>query len=248
MPKMSIRPTRTEDNLPNASFHLFQLQKVDSRLLQIDQRFVQIETDLANNPELVAIREKLENANHALAAKEETMKGLEKNIQTKRIKMQQSESSLYSGKNSNPKELNDLQTEIESLKKGIVTIEEQQFSLLNEIEMITQDVTNIQIEHDLIVQKTNILSHDLLVEKDSLLAEKEKLHKEKTVILSQIPENLVKQYQVLANEKNHVAVALVDEDCCSICGAEITPRDIQKVRASISLINCPSCGRILYAG
>lgn len=234
--------------MPNASFHLFQLQKVDGRLLQIEQRFLQIDLELSNNPELVAVQKEMEYENRVLAEKEKDMAELGKNIQAKRIKTQQSESSLYSGKNSNPKELGDLQTEIQSLKKSIAAIEEQQFTLLGEMDALTQSLTKLQIEHDQITQKTNTLNRNLLVEKDSLQAEKEKLCKEKTVILSQIPDEWIKQYQSLASTKNHIAVALIDEDCCSTCGAEITPRDVQKARTATTLVYCPSCGRILYAG
>src|SRR5947207_13919140 len=90
---------------------LYRLQQVDSRLDQIQTRLQAIQFALENSAELKAAREQLEQEQAALKEQEQALKQAENDSQDQRVKLEQVEVSLYSGRIQNRKELNDLQAD-----------------------------------------------------------------------------------------------------------------------------------------
>lgn len=234
--------------MSNSSFHLYQLQKVDHRLDQINQRAEKISRLLSNNPELVEAGNQVNSALKMIHEKENELSVLEDASNKKKIKIEQSEAALYNGKISNPKELKDLQTEIASLKKAISSIEDDQLILMAQLEEYNQILQQNQKIHESLLISSQQDGQKLLNEIDELDKEKGKLIKERQAAAGQIQADSLNIYEKLRNSKNHIAVAAVDDQCCATCGAELTASDIQKARSSSTLFFCPSCGRIIYAG
>jgi predicted nucleic acid-binding Zn-ribbon protein len=54
-----------------------------------------------------------------------TLKHAEAEVGRQKVKIEQSESNLYSGNVKNPKELQDLQNEIAALKRYLITLEDR---------------------------------------------------------------------------------------------------------------------------
>src|SRR5262245_9730557 len=102
---------------------LYRLQQVDSRLDQIQSRLQTINTALAENVELKAAHERLEQAQTSLRSVEHTLKQAENDALAQRIKLEQAEASLYGGSIKNPKELKDLEKDVDSLKRRLGELE-----------------------------------------------------------------------------------------------------------------------------
>ena len=234
--------------MSNSSFHLFQLQKVDHRLDQIEQRSEKIAALLSNNPKLRSAEAQVKAGQQTLQQKEDELKTLEGQANGKKIKIEQSEAALYSGKNSNPKELKDLQLEIEALKRALGSLDEEQLNAMAILDEINQKLQENQAAYTAALAESQQENQQLFAEKGDLDKEKEKLLKERQAAAGQIAADAMSIYEKLRGTKNHIAVTAIDEQCCSVCGSEITASDIQKARASSGLSFCPSCGRILYAG
>ena len=110
----------------SASLGLYRLQKVDS---QIDRARAQLETirkTLENDVELRNALAQVESAQAEQYRTSNELKNAEAEAQAKKIKIEQTEASLYGGGVQNPKELQDLQKDIVSLKKHLVTLEERE--------------------------------------------------------------------------------------------------------------------------
>jgi len=92
------------------------------------------------------------------------------------------------------------------------------------------------------------LSHAQFIhEQKELLKTSERLKLERQAIVQQIlPESLA-LYETLRKSKKGVAVSGVEDQCCTICGSQLTPAEIQQAKSSLQIARCPSCGRILYA-
>lgn len=234
--------------MTNPSFHLFQLQKLDLRIGQIDTRLTAIDDSIRHNSAVQESSRSLENCRQAVEQKNKEIADLETAANAKSIKIQQSESSLYSGTNKTPKELSDLQKEVASLRSVLATLEEQQFARLTEIEELNSKYSEAKEQYDLVFGTWQNSNQSLVLEIESLRKAKEKLLSERNANLSQLPLDSISLYEKLKITKNHIAVASVEEESCTICGAEITASDIQKARNSMTLITCHSCGRILYTG
>lgn len=234
--------------MTNLNFHLFQLQKVDLRLDQIDARLNKVKDLIDHNQALQEADVLVKKAESDVALKNTEITQLENAARSKTIKIEQSEASLYKGGNQNPKELADLQNEIASLKRILSTIEEDQFNKLTELEGLSSALSKNNETYSVIFEDWQKANQTLMVELESLNKEKEKIKAERLVVISQVPAEHLSLYEKLRISKNRFAVTSVEEESCTICGSEISAANIQKAKSSTSLTTCPSCGRILYTG
>jgi predicted nucleic acid-binding Zn-ribbon protein len=234
--------------MTNLSFHLYQLQKIDLRIDQIDTRAKKIKELIDHNQALQEADALLKTAEANVAQKNAEISELENASLTKTIKIEQSEASLYKGGNQNPKELADLQKEIASLKHFLSMLEEEQFTKLSELETLTAELSMYKTSYQSIYDEWQNANRSLMVEMEDIKKERERLSAERQAVLSQVLPESQSLYEKLRLAKNRIAVTSIEEESCTICGAEITAADIQKAKNATTLSTCPSCGRILYTG
>lgn len=230
------------------SFHLFQLQKLDTQVSNANNRVAEINRLLAQNEPLVEAQKLLDAAVENLKNAQAKLREVEISVHNKRIKSEQSEASLYSGTVKNPKELQDLQAEITSLKRIISQLEDSQLELMAVVEDAEQNHREAETRYNRIKADQAGQCASLMGESSNLQALLERLEIERKALVSQINPLLLETYTQLRNAKRGIAVVSVEEDCCSACGATLTAAEIQAARSTSRLVNCPTCGRILYAG
>ena len=93
----------------NIAFQLFQIQEVDTSIDNYNKRIAEIDDQITNNKIIEKAEALVEVTKELLIKKSNKFKELNDEIEKKKIKKSQSQSSLYSGKVQNPKELEDLQ-------------------------------------------------------------------------------------------------------------------------------------------
>jgi len=227
---------------------LHRLQQVDGVISRRRTRGEQISAILANSTELLSLQESLDGNQNQLEAARVVIREAEYAAQAQREKIEQTENSLYGGAVSNPKELQDLQMEAESLKRHLQTLEDRLLEVLVEQEelqeqrqSLTDQLAGLQtrkaIEHAALFSEQSQLN----IELDNLQAERE------AATVSVAAQDLVR-YEALSRKLSGLAVATLHEGTCTACGLTITPSMQQVIRGGADLVNCPQCGRILYAG
>lgn len=231
----------------NTPFDLLQLQKIDSRLTALNQRLLEISFLLKNNPALNSAKNALEITANEVKSATDVLKLIESKILDKRNKLEQSESSLYGGKIKNPKELQDLQKEISSIKIVLSSLEDEQFNLMISAEEKESCHNEAIVKYNEASIENERIINDLTKEANGINQEKNKLTVERELLLKQIPEDIFQKYENLRFRKGGVAVARVEDLTCTMCGAGLTPSERQSAKSPSSLFFCASCGRILYA-
>lgn len=175
------------------------------------------------------------------------IKQLEDSIGSKKIKIEQSESSLYGGKVTSPKELQDLQTEIASLRKAISQLEDELLSKMVELEQANEILKGSVATIEKAKAKFSENNAGLHGEMSKIQSKLEKLANERQVILAQVEPGKIEVYEKLRIKKNGIAVAEIVDNECNICGSKLTQAEWQAARAPSGLVFCTNCGRILYA-
>jgi predicted nucleic acid-binding Zn-ribbon protein len=231
----------------SASLGLFRLQQIDSQIAQIDTRLAKIQGTLENNAELQAALKQVSTAMEAQQAAEHAQRRSEQEAQDQQIKIQQAESSLYGGTVRNPKELQDLQADIASLKKHLAALEERELQDMIKTESAQAEVKKAQAELEQIQARLGIEHRHLFQEKDSLANELERLQSERQAAVSTVAANILKTYDELRQQRRGVAVAEVRDNACGACGTTLTPSVEQNARHAGELVRCPACGRFLFA-
>lgn len=234
--------------MANPIFHLYQLQKLDSRLDFINNRIKHIDSIIGGDARVKQAEDLLSNKKAIFGSLQTRLRDIEEVIKEKRVKIEQSEASLYGGGIKNPKELQDVQKEIDSIKANILKLEESQLEIMLDVE-VAEDVIS-SAEEDLKTITSDVFGQhsQLIKEKDELGKELSNLEKEKSVVTGQISQEEHELYENLRKKYKGIAVAVIEDNCCSVCGVALTPAECQAAKSPTSLKYCTSCGRLLYAG
>ena len=232
----------------SAALGLYRLQQVDSQIDGIQARQKAIQETLQNDANLRAATQALTAAESESKQASQALKQTEAEVEKQRIKIEQTEASLYGGRVQNPKELQDLQKDIASLKKHLETLEERQLSamLLSETAENELQATNSKLEQT--QANVNEQNHDLSKENEALDKELERLNSERNAIMSDlVVASAVTMYDQIRKQRRGIAVTTISDSACSACGTTLTLSLQQSARSANQLFNCPTCGRILYA-
>ena len=226
---------------------LYRLQQVDSRLDQIQARLQGIQTALQDSAEFKAARERLEESQANLRNVERALKQAEIDALAQRIKLEQAEASLYGGSIKNPKELKDLEKDVDSLKRRLRELEDVQLEVMMEIESAREGIQKMQDGYNIVHGQVISQNAVLQTEQDSLQKEREQAQAKRLATISGIDAPSLSLYESLREKRRVVAVAAVSDNSCEVCGASMPPGHAQSVRISNQLVHCPMCGRILYS-
>ena len=228
------------------ALNLLRLQKLDTQLDTVKANLAEIEHILNHDRRVKQAQKVHEKAGAEVKQKKIALNQIEDKVEAQRIKRKTNQASLFSGKITNPKELQDLQMESEALARYIGQLEDEQLNAMIALE----DVENKQkkAEHDLEQTKGSVAEEQASLRGDQtrLKGDLERLITEKNAVLESIPQASLKLYEKLRKSKRGLAVATVSEGGCSVCGQALTPADLQTIRSSSNLVFCPSCGRIIY--
>ena len=231
----------------SAALGLYRLQQVDSQMDQIQARLTTIRETLENDLTLRSATEACAAAESKHKESEHTLKQSENEVEKQRIKIEQTEASLYGGLVHNPKELQDLQMEVASLKRHLETLEERQLEAMVNAEKTENELQAANEKLESVRSNLKDQNRDLTQESDTLNKDYERLLSERNAVMSDITEQAIKTYDQLRKQKRGIAVAAMNDNSCAACGTTLTASLQQSARSASQLFTCPTCGRILYA-
>lgn len=232
----------------SASLNLYRLQQADTRLALAHSRQKAIAEALASDAETREANRQQQTAHEARVDAERALNEAEFQAQSTRVKIDQAESSLYGGHVGNPKELQDLQKDAESLRRHLVALEDSQLEAMLALEEAEQAEAAAQASLDLASAKSEGKKRSLVTEQDTIQGEIESLESERRAIAGSVDPATLQHYDSLRAQKRGIAVAALNDGTCGACGGPLTPADQQSVHIGQGMIHCPTCGRILYAG
>ncbi|HET6846224.1 MAG TPA: C4-type zinc ribbon domain-containing protein [Anaerolineales bacterium] len=231
----------------SAALGLLRLQQVDSRIDHVQAELDRIAADLGNNALATAARQALSTAQDDQKEAESRRQGAEKEASAVRMKLQQAEASLYGGKVRNPKELQDLQAEVASLKKHLVALDADEVAWMEKLEAADSTSRAASTRLEDVLQGLEAGHTQLRARQSDLEREKESLLTERGATANALRAAWRDSYDGLRRARRGVAVVAIEDGACGACGTALTPAMQQNVRHAQELTYCPSCGRILYA-
>ena len=231
----------------SAALGLYRLQQVDSQIDQIQARLKVIRQTLENDVELRAATEQLAISESNYREAEQSLKQSEAEVEKQSIKIEQTEASLYGGHVQNPKELQDLQNDVASLKRHLLTLEERELEAMLVVETTEKDRQDARSHLEVVQSRLAEQHRDMTQEKDSLHRTLERLNSERQAVVRDIAQDSMNIYDQLRQQRRGIAVTMLSDGSCAACGTTLTPSQQQNARSASQLFRCPSCGRILYA-
>jgi len=232
----------------SAALGLMRLQQVDTRIDQVEDSLLRINVELGDDAELRAAKDELAAADVASSQAEAERQEAELQANAVRNKMREAEASLYGGKVRNPKELQDLQADVASLKKHLAALESTELTWMEKLEAAEGLGVKARASFEGAMERATARNGRLIDEREQLLRTREDLRAEREAASAAIPPRFLMAYEQLRKSRRGVAVAEVVDNACGACGSTLTAALRQSARHAPDLVNCPSCGRILYAG
>jgi hypothetical protein len=229
------------------ALHLYRLQQIDSQLDRTQARLASILETLNDDSTLKSAMEAFQKAEAEKKASEERLAQAETEVRNLRIKIELTESSLYSGTVRNPKELQDLQNDAAAMKRHLVTLEDRLLEAMVAAEEAEKAHQHAHEELERLSASRQEQISALLNEQAELEKKIQKLKVERLAIVEPLDPQLTALYEDLRRQRRGVAVTEILDQTCRACGTNLPPAQVQAARSPSQLSRCPSCGRILYA-
>lgn len=228
------------------AFALYRLQQVDTKLDQAAVRLAEIERILGDNQAHQAASQAQQQAQAALHSAHTTLRAAEEDVAAQQKRIEQNQTSLYGGSVTNPKELQDLQMEAESLARRLSELEDSQLEAMAAHEQ--QQASKATADAALAAVETQLAGEHkaLFAEQADLREQTERLRSEREAAASTVAAADMETYTSLRASKAGTAVAKVQAGTCSACGAELSAARAQAARSAEELTRCDNCKRILY--
>jgi predicted nucleic acid-binding Zn-ribbon protein len=227
---------------------LYRLQQIDTQLDTARTSLQSLMQELSDDSLLVGAQKNITLAEQRYQSELKHLRDAENKSYDVRIKIELSETSLYGGKIQNPKELQDLQNEIASLKRLIITLEDHELEAMEAVEEAETNLKHMKNAMNEIQGKQ--VEHNAILngEKTKIIGQIERLESERKATLLPFTQVDLLLYEQLRKTRNGVAVVKISSRACGACGATLTAALIQSTQSPGQLVRCPMCGRILYPG
>lgn len=229
-------------------FQLYRLQQLDSQMDAIQNHLREIDTALHADEAVRRARETATAADDALKQTRKALRAAEDNVRQQRLKIEQDESTLYGGRMRNPKELKDLENEVASLKRYLVTLEDRQLESMLAEEEAAALAGETQAALELANAAFERHSLDLRQEQERLQRDHARLKEEHAAAASAVQADDLALYNQLRVKRKGVAVAKVSDRACTACGSIINAALLNAAYSPNQISLCSACGRILYTG
>ena len=232
----------------SAPFKLFRLQQIDTQLDRARARLREIQAALEEDSAVRAAQAKVAARDGELQEGAKSLRRAEQDVQSQRIKIEQTEASLYGGKIRNPKELQDLQNESAALKRYRDVLEDRQLEAMIAVEERENAYAAAVAELEAVQKSIEVQNASLVKEQSTLLKDVERLENERQAAKSSLEAPEVRIYEQLRLTRNGIAVAKVTDRACAACGSTLSAALLSAARSPNQITRCSTCNRILYAG
>jgi len=228
-----------------ATSNLIALQETDLELDKALARLAEIEESLAEPEELIDARDALEEKADALRELRIQQKDRELAADEVRTKAADVEKKLYGGSVKNPKELQDLDADLKSLKELLRKREDDLLAILELVDASESEEAAARAELESKDGDWKRSSDEMLAEKAGLEPEVERLNGIRESQSGGVERNILKLYDVVRSRRGGLAVARVERGMCQGCRISLPMSVMQRLRSGGGLIQCVSCERIL---
>jgi predicted nucleic acid-binding Zn-ribbon protein len=229
-------------------FKLYRLQQLDSQIEWMESRLNEIDAILKKNEELRQAEQEMNLANENQDRASRELRKAEENVQSQRLKIEQSEASLYGGLVRNPKELQDLQNEVAALKRYLEVLEDRQLEAMLVDEEAASEKRLASQRLDDALEASSKQHAVLTKEQEKLFSDLENHVLERQAAARSIESADLRLYAQLRLRRGGIAVSKVTDRACSACGSTLNTALLHAARSPNYINRCDTCGRILYAG
>ena len=228
----------------NTAKQLYPLQELDLELESNEQALTQAASQLGESEAVVATRNKLALEHQQLQELNRQQRSLELEIDSLTSKLTTAEEELYSGKIRNPKELTNLQHEIDMLKAKRNQMEDKALEIMNQVELTSENIATTDSELKALETEWQSQQQQLSAKMEEFKTILSNLKHKRQLLTADIDPQLIEVYHEVKKRRG-TAVAKVEQGICRGCRISLPVSEVQRARSG-DLVRCSNCGRILF--
>lgn len=225
-------------------------------LQRVDEAIARIIAQLAALPEDAAVRAAIEERDeitpiHADRTEELARLGreqarLEDEISTLRTKLAREEGRLASGSVTSPREIVNLQAELDGLTRRIGKLEDDELEIMELAEAVTATLEAVRAQLD----AATVRLADATAARDaaagSLTADRTRLDAQRAELAPTIDPAVLARYEQLRTQLGGIVVAAFSKGTCGGCGLPLSPLAREEYKSSGEVwFPCENCRRVL---
>jgi uncharacterized protein len=223
---------------------LYRLQQIDNEIEEKKKRLGRVLRLQAESEELAAARRRAEAA--AIDLRKGQAQQQDLNLELKGVidKSRRSEDRLYSGTVKNPKELADLQHEIDALARRRSALEDELLEAMILVEEAQEEDSEAQESLERIQTQWAHNQQNLRQEQGTLASRLNELAELRKQQLGAISPQFLSVYQNASRRLGGLVVVQLRNGRCTGCQVSV-PANQAKAADEGQLVMCDNCGRIL---
>ena len=235
---------------PEAQLALLDVQACDTRLSQLQHR---IDT-LPESSELEQIRARVERLRKEIIAAETIVSDLERerlkadaDVDLVRERSRKDRELLDSGSINDPKQLQSLESEIESLAKRQSDLEDVELEIMERLEGAQAAVVQLTGDRETAEAEQQRLTEAVAAVQTEVDSERSAVQADRADLLTRIPAELAALYDKARGAHSGVGAARLHRGRCEGCRLELSPTEISEIRAAAEdeVLRCEECRCIL---
>jgi predicted nucleic acid-binding Zn-ribbon protein len=223
---------------------LYELQELDTEIEQAEQSLFQKNGMLGKRDVLDEAQNRLDTAKKQFEELKHQRREAEADVDDTLSKIKEAEKQLYGGKITNPKELSNLQHEINTLKAHNDQLETKALEIIDQVEESEKIVSALDTDYQNLEKDWQNQQKQLATEIDQLKLKLTDLNERRLQLKETIELEAVQLYEKVRQQKKP-AVSKVEQGICRFCRISLSASALQKVRTGQPIL-CGSCGRILF--
>lgn len=226
------------------------MQELDARADQLRHQRAKL-PELAQIAELTAKRRDVDNlARDARITVDDLtaeQRKVDLDVEAVKTRRTRDRDRMDQGLITNPKDLERMQHELESLERRITSLEDDELEVMEKIEEAQKELT----QYEAMVAETDERLRELTAARDEKLAaieaQLEKVQADRIPAAEGLPEPLVVLYQRLREQKGGVGAAALRARECGGCRLSLDSVELSRIKGlpEDEVVRCEECDRIL---
>jgi predicted nucleic acid-binding Zn-ribbon protein len=225
---------------------LVKLQKIDTEAQKLELLLQKVPVQIGLLDErLEKFVRNVEEDENEISELNKKYRMFESDVQMNLGKIQKSQEKLRSVKTN--KEYQSSLKEIEDIKFKNSKIEDEMLEFLEKIELAEKDLNARKDHYTQIVDDANREKDDIQQDAEQCKQKLARLVSDRNAVTDMLDSTILDIFsRVKAKQSDAVAIAEVIDAVCQGCHLNIPPQMYIELQHRNSLINCPSCERIIY--
>jgi predicted nucleic acid-binding Zn-ribbon protein len=225
--------------------HLIHLQDLDLAAERNRRRIADIPSEQQSLDErLIAATEAVDQAKQRLAANQAARREIDRELAAVQGRLSKFKNQLMEVKTN--KEYQAMQKEMAVAEEEISAHETRMLERMEEADVIARDLKAADAARK--AEQAAVAAERAKLDQERATAERdlETILDERAGLRSRISREALALFERIVQGRRGIALAEARDGLCTVCHVRLRPQVFNDVRRNDSLIQCESCGRILY--